>query len=176
MNYPLNDKRTKNVAEAVRKVMGIANLKENASVELVNQMKRILSDGYVLYFKAHACHWNVEGSNFPQYHDFFSKIYEQVFDNLDKIAEQIRALGAYAPVSLAQILQSTSITEHAGVVPPSAMLTDLLADNEKVIQGLIAGYRLAESANELGLSNFLQDLIDKHKKLAWMITSTSKGI
>jgi starvation-inducible DNA-binding protein len=176
MSYSLSDKRTKNVAEAVRKVMGLTNLKENVSMELVTQMKKILADGYVFYFKAHTFHWNVEGSNFPQYHDFFSEIYEEVFDNLDPIAEQIRALGAYAPTALSQLLSMTSLTEAAGVVAPQQMVNDLLSDNEKVIQGLIAGYKLAESANELGLSNFLQDLVDKHKKLSWKLTSTGKGI
>lgn len=176
MSYSLSDKRTKNVAEAVRKVMGLTNLKENVSMELVTQMKKILADGYVFYFKAHTFHWNVEGSNFPQYHDFFSEIYEEVFDNLDPIAEQIRALGAYAPTALSQLLTMTSLTEAAGVPSPQQMVNDLLSDNEKVIQGLIAGYKLAESANELGLSNFLQDLVDKHKKLSWKLTSTGKGI
>jgi starvation-inducible DNA-binding protein len=176
MSYSLSDKRTKNVAEAVRKVMGLTNLKENVSMELVTQMKKILADGYVFYFKAHTFHWNVEGSNFPQYHDFFSEIYEEVFGNLDPIAEQIRALGAYAPTALSQLLSMTSLTEAAGVVAPQQMVNDLLSDNEKIIQGLIAGYKLAESANELGLSNFLQDLVDKHKKLSWKLTSTGKGI
>lgn len=170
-----SDTKTKNVAESVRMVMGLKNLKENATPELVSQMKRILADGYLFYFKAHSFHWNVEGANFPQYHDFFSKVYEQVFDNLDSIAEQIRALGAYAPTSLAQMVGSSSITENLSAVSTAEMFSQLLSDNEKVIQGLTVGYRLAESANELGLSNFLQDLIDKHKKLAWMITSTAKG-
>lgn len=170
-----SDKRTKNVAESVRMVMGLKNLKENATPELVMQMKKILADGYLFYFKAHTFHWNVEGANFPQYHDFFSKVYEQVFDNLDPIAEQIRALGAYAPTSLAQILSSSSVVENMSVVSTAEMFAQLTADNEKIIQTLTLGYRLAESANEPGLSNFLQDLIDKHKKLAWMITSTGKG-
>lgn len=170
-----SDKRTQNVAESVRMVMGLKNLKENATPELVMQMKRILADGYLFYFKAHSFHWNVEGANFPQYHDFFSKVYEQVFGNLDPIAEQIRALGAYAPTSLAQMLGSSSLTENVSVISTAEMFAQLLADNEKIIQGLTLGYRLAESANEPGLSNFLQDLIDKHKKLAWMITSTGKG-
>jgi starvation-inducible DNA-binding protein len=144
--------------------------------ELRLSLKSCLANTFVMYFKAHAFHWNVEGSNFPQYHDFFSEIYEEVFGNLDPIAEQIRALGAYAPTALSQLLSMTSITEAAGVSSPQQMVNDLLSDNEKIIQGLIAGYKLAESANELGLSNFLQDLVDKHKKLSWKLTSTSKGI
>ena len=169
------DRKTLNVAESVRRVMGVKQLHESTNMELVTQIKKILADGYAFYFKAHTYHWNVEGSNFPQYHDFLSKIYEQVFASLDPIAEEIRALGAYAPTSLSQLLQMSSISEANGVPSPVEMLSTLSSDNEKIIQGLTAGYRMAESANEPGLSNFLQDHIDKHKKLAWMITSTLKG-
>ena len=143
---------------------------------LSDNLKVLLASTQAFAIKTQNFHWNVEGSNFPQYHDFFSEIYEEVFGNLDPIAEQIRALGAYAPTALSQLLSRTSLTEAAGVLSPQQMVNDLLSDNEKVIQGLIAGYRLAESANEPGLSNFLQDLVDKHKKLSWKLTSTGKGI
>jgi DNA-binding ferritin-like protein len=35
---------------------------------LITQLKTILGTNFALYFKAHSFHWNIEGSNFPQYH------------------------------------------------------------------------------------------------------------
>jgi starvation-inducible DNA-binding protein len=167
------------VAETIRTMMReqtAVNMQEETSIQLVNQMRKILADAYVLYFKAHTFHWNVEGSNFPQYHEFFGKIYTEVQGKLDSIAEEIRSLGAYAPTSLRELLAIASLSESTGIQSPPQMLSALAVDNDKVIVGLNEGYRLAEAAKEVGLSNFLQDLIDKHKKLAWMITSTLKGI
>jgi starvation-inducible DNA-binding protein len=51
------------------------------------------------------------------------------------------------------------------------MLQRLIADNNTVINTLHVAYRLAESANEIGLSNFLQDREAAHKKHAWMLRS-----
>ena len=38
---------------------------------LIEVMKKVLADTFALYLKAHNYHWNVEGPNFPQYHEFF---------------------------------------------------------------------------------------------------------
>ena len=176
-DYKLND-ALRSLNDSVRKVMresDDAAASTSAKSSLVGQMNRILSDGYFFYFKAHMFHWNVTGANFPQYHEFFGKVYEQVFGNLDPIAEQIRALGVMAPVSLQQMSTMTSIVPSSGIPSAEQMFGILIDDNKKIIAGLTAGYKLAESAGEPGLSNFLQDLIDKHKKLAWMLESTAKG-
>ena len=146
------------------------------SPQLAIQLKKILADAFVFYFKAQTFHWNVEGPNFPQYHEFFGTIYTTVYGSIDRLAEEIRMLNAYAPHSLSDLLSATNLTESMSAQSnPTVMFASLLSDNEKIIAGLTAGYKLAEAAGELGLSNYLQDLIDGHKKLAWMIESTAKG-
>ena len=53
---------------------------------LVDQLKITQADAFTLYLKAHYYHWNVEGPNFPQYHDFLGDFYQEVFASLDVIA------------------------------------------------------------------------------------------
>ena len=48
------------------------------NTELVNRMKVVLATTFALYLKAHNFHWNVEGPNFPQYHEFFGNLYEEI--------------------------------------------------------------------------------------------------
>jgi len=50
----------------------------------------------------------------------------------------------------------------------------LIKDNNILIEELNKAYKLAESANKMGLSNFIQDRLDKHEKLGWMMKATSK--
>ena len=57
--------------------------------ELIVALKKVLADTFVMYYKAHSYHWNVEGSNFPQYHEFLQNIYEEIFAAVDVIAEHI---------------------------------------------------------------------------------------
>lgn len=166
------------VADTFRKIQreeNETNFKDTAKVALPATMRRVLADGYVLYYAAHSSHWNVEGSNFPQYHTFFEKIYTEVFEELDRIAEQIRSINAYTPVSLKDLLTMATITEASRVYNPREMLGMLSVMNSALIVSIDTAYRTAEAAHEIGMSNYLQDLTDKHKKLGWMISATLKG-
>lgn len=166
------------LVNAVRRVVSeqdTTNMEVSAKSMLAGAMRRVLADGYVLYYAAHSSHWNVEGSNFPQYHTFFEKIYTEVFEELDKIAEQIRSINAYTPVSLKDLLTMTTITEASRVYSPEEMLRMLSGMNSTLVSSIDAAYRTAEAAHEIGMSNYLQDLTDKQKKLGWMISATLKG-
>ena len=70
---------------------------------LIDQAKKVLADTFVMYMKAHSYHWNVIGPDFPQLHDFFGNLYEELHGAIDPLAEHIRALDAFAPGTLIQI-------------------------------------------------------------------------
>lgn len=142
--------------------------------DLIAAVDKVLADGFVFYFKAHGFHWNVEGPNFSEYHGFFSTVYEQVFGNIDRLAEEVRALGSYAPRSLSQLLATTSLSENKTQLTAMEMIADLASDNQKILGTLLATQKMAEAANQVGLANYLQDLFDAHKKLAWQLSAYLK--
>ena len=45
---------------------------------LADDLKTLLATEYAFVIKAQNFHWNVEGSNFAQYHNFFQGIYDEV--------------------------------------------------------------------------------------------------
>ena len=54
------------------------------------------------------------------------------------------------------------------------MINELIANNTSLIRELVKAYKLAESQEKLGLSNFLQDRINIHEKFGWMLRATNK--
>ena len=82
---------------------------------LVEMMRKVLADTFAMYLKAHNYHWNVEGPNFPQYHEFFGNLYEELHGAIDPIAEQIRALDAYAPGSFSRYMELSDIQDELNV-------------------------------------------------------------
>jgi starvation-inducible DNA-binding protein len=142
--------------------------------QLIEQMKTILGTTFGLYFKAHSYHWNVEGPDFAQYHKFLGKFYESVYGNVDPIAEHIRSLDSYAPVSLSRMLELSDIEETDTVPSALTMLSNLKNDNERYMMHLRAGIVAAEAANEPAVGNFLQDILDQHQKHGWMLRSFTK--
>jgi len=142
---------------------------------LVLQMKVVLGSSFAFYLKTHNFHWNVEGPNFPQYHDFLNNLYNEVWNAVDAIAEHIRALDSYAPGSLGRFSELSVIDDQVNIPNAKAMFAELESDNQKVIAELTKAYRLAESANKVGLSNFMQDRIDIHSKHGWQLRATGKS-
>lgn len=142
--------------------------------ELVQAMKKSLADTFAFYLKAQGFHWNVEGPNFPQYHALFDTIYNEVYGSIDQFAEEIRALDAYAPASFARFSELTSLEDEIQILNAQGMLAKLLADNDVVLASLEQAYELAEVAHNHGLSNFLAERQDAHKKHAWMLKATLK--
>ena len=142
---------------------------------LADTLRKLLAEVFGFYFKAHSYHWNVEGPDFEQYHSFLGKFYEEVFGEVDTIAELIRTLDVYAPTSLAKLTTGTDIEETEGVIPSGlAMIENLKTNNDRLLASLYTAYKDAEDASEFGISNAIQDLITTHEKQAWMLRSFAK--
>lgn len=142
---------------------------------LIDSLKVVLAENFALYLKAQYYHWNVEGSDFYQLHEFFGDLYEEIYSSIDKFAEEIRALNSYAPGSLKRFLELSSIADEERVLSANEMLSQLLRDNATYINTLTQAFKQSEIEKEIGLSNFIQDRIDQHKKHAWMLRSFLKG-
>ncbi len=141
---------------------------------LQEMMKKILADTFALYLKAHNYHWNVEGSNFPQYHEFFGNLYEELHDAVDPIAEHIRSLDAYAPGSFTRFMELTDIEDEVAVPAGVEMARRLMTDNERVLATLNIAFKLADQLDKQGLADFLAGRIDAHNKHGWMLRSITK--
>jgi len=141
---------------------------------LADTLTKVLADTLVFYFKTHSFHWNVTGSNFPQYHEFLGDLYQQVFNSIDRIAEEIRALGVMAPKNLSSLIAVSNLTENREDLDAMGMFAALAADSQKILGGLLGCQKMAEAANQVGLANYLQELFDSYKKLAWMLAAILK--
>lgn len=142
--------------------------------QLILQLKRILATSFAFYLKSANYHWNVEGPDFAQYHDFLGELYAEVYGSIDTTAEKIRMLGAYTPGSFIRYSELSEIDDEVNVPVALQMLNKLKMDNDVVIGLLRDGIDIAEEAGEPAISNYLQDRLDAHQKHAWMLTSLTK--
>lgn len=141
---------------------------------LVDVLKLALANNFVFYLKTQYFHWNIEGPNFVQYHEFLGNLYKDVHESIDAIAELIRTQDAYAPGTLSRLKELSTIEESDVLLDDKSMLSTLLEDNKTVIASLTAAYLVAEENKQLGVSNYLQDRIQAHEKHDWMLRSLLK--
>jgi starvation-inducible DNA-binding protein len=141
-------------------------------IELQKALKIAFASEFSFYLKAQNYHWNVTGPLFPQLHDLFGKIYEEVYDSIDTFAEQIRATGAYAPASFDRFNMLTRIDDENSVPPANVMIRELLDDSDKMAKILKLTFDMATANGEEGLADFIAGRMDAHRKHSWMLRST----
>jgi starvation-inducible DNA-binding protein len=142
--------------------------------ELKKAMKVAFASEYAFALKAQNFHWNVEGPLFPQLHELFGNIYEEVYDSIDPFAENIRKLGSYTPASFQRFSMLTQVDDELNMLEDRAMLSELLEDSDKMVKLLKMVFDASEAASEHGLSDFLAGRMDAHRKHSWMLRATLK--
>jgi len=142
--------------------------------QLVISLRVVLANSFIMYFKAHSHHWNVEGMHFSQLHDFLGELYQEVFGSVDTTAEELRALQEYAPKTMSEMYQFKTINEGNVATTALEMLEDLVNANDGVIDSLNKAIGNATAVNDQGLMDYLAGRLDTHKKHGWMIRSHLK--
>lgn len=139
------------------------------------EARTALADTFFMYQKAHSYHWNVEGKDFPQLHEFFGNLYDEVYGAVDPLAEHIRTLQEYAPRDVEEMYDDKTVNCKNQAKNPKDMLTDLLQTNDKVIVSLNNLFKGLQAKNKQGFMNFVADRIDAHEKHGWMLRSILKN-
>lgn len=137
-------------------------------------LKTAFASEYAFTIKAQNFHWNVEGPLFGQLHDLFERIYNETYSSIDIFAEQLRALQIYTPASLERFSMLSKVDDENEVLPFEEMLRVLLSDSEKMADIFRITFDMAEQSGDHGLSNFLADRQDAHKKHSWMLRASLK--
>jgi len=141
---------------------------------LADNLKTLLATNFAYYLKAHGFHWNVEGPDFGELHDFFQGIYEDAYSALDPTAEYIRYLGEYAPASLERYSELTEIAGQIKIPRARLMLEELYANNDQMLDVLNACFASANEENEQGIANFIAERLSAHGKYRWQLASYLK--
>ncbi len=144
---------------------------EDARLNIVEGLSRLLADSYTLYLKTHNFHWNVTGPMFNTLHLMFEDHYNELALAVDEIAERIRSLGARAPGSYHEFAKLTSVPEATEDTSAEDMIRALVADHETVVRTARSVFPVAESANDEVSADLLTQRLQVHEKTAWMLRS-----
>ena len=130
----------------------------------------LLADQHVLYVKTRNYHWNVEGENFIQHHEFFEKQYNELAAMIDEVAERMRYLGVKAPGTMAEFIDASQLVEAKDKkVNAKDMISNLLTDHETIIKALRSDIEKCDETSDAGTVDFLTANMQAHEKMAWML-------
>ena len=141
---------------------------------LSDDLKQFLATTFAYYLKAHYFHWNVEGPDFGELHEFFSNIYEDAYSAIDPIAEYIRALGEYSPGSMERFIELSVVPGQTKVPRARLMIEELLASSEVMVDLLNQCFAAATKENKQDIANFIAERLSQTNKFAWQLRSSLK--
>lgn len=141
---------------------------------LVDNLKTLLGSTFVVYTKIHGFHFNIEGENFPQYHEFLNTFYGEVYETIDVIGEYIRTLESYTPGCLRRMLELSVIDEQDKIPRAELMFEELYGDSTKMIELISGIFDVATEERAQGIANYMAELQDLYSKKQWMIRSILK--
>lgn len=140
--------------------------------QLLSTLRELLANNVAIKFKSHGYHWNVEGDEFRQFHDFFSDIYEDFDSATDSYAEWLRMLKAYSPYRLTDFFDLSTVGDPIIVGDVQPMLVDLYNELEIHIEDLKEAGQLATASGEFGLANFFADRQTASQKWCWQLRAS----
>lgn len=149
--------------------IGLDNKTIQASVEILTVL---LGTTYTLYLKTQNYHWNIQSSQFCMFHDFFQKLYEELNNAIDEIAEKIRILGENVDGTFSIFQKNSLITEDTTPhKDPVKMLATLLKDHECIIKFLRESITKLNATTDFSTTDFMIERLSTHEKTVWMLQS-----
>jgi starvation-inducible DNA-binding protein len=150
--------------------IGLDKKQLEGSITLLN---RVLADEFLLYTKVRKYHWNVKGIHFNDLHKFFERLYGELDETADLVAERVRSLGGNAVGTLNEYAKLSRLKEDPGEYPKSVdMIKNLLSEYETIIRELRNDIdECEEKYQDLGTTDFLTGIMEGHEKTAWMLRS-----
>jgi len=136
---------------------------------LVDGLRVLLASNFVLYLKTHAAHWNVRGMFFLELHKMFEDQYNDLWENVDAIAEKIRELDALITLTPQEQMSLSIIDPEQTIRDGVGYIKVLLNDHNRMIVLLNKVFVLAQSENNQAVMNYLADRLDAHAKMRWFL-------
>ena len=140
--------------------------------EFYNTLISCQANLFCLFQKTWMYHWNVMGNEFFQLHEMFGNQYETMFSEIDRLSEHMRYLKIKPMVTLSGIVSLSEIPEAESVISSREMVSQLMNDNQTIVDKLTAAAIKADELNQIATANLIQDIIETHGKFIWMLRST----
>ena len=151
------------------------DLNRNDTRTAADALNIALADCYALYLKTKNFHWHVSGPHFRDYHLMLDDQATQILGVTDAIAERVRKTGNTTLRSIGDIARRQQIADNdKDFVSPQEMLTELRADNMKLVEALRDARERAEAANDTATSSLADDWIDQAEERAWFLFEASR--
>jgi len=144
--------------------------------ELIKSLFVVLADVSTLVIKSHNFHWNVSGTKFYYLHLLFERIYNNLVDDPDEIAEHTRYYNYSIPATQKSFISLSNIKE-LDIIPNPEVMADILYNDFLILrEDLNKTNQIAAKLNLQATVNLISGLLQDYQGLAYLLASQSGQI
>ena len=144
------------------------------SKDLTMSLNKLLSDYHIFYQNVRGFHWNVMGSDFFDLHVKFEEVYNQLYENIDELAERILTLG-YRPLhAYTDFLKHTTHKEITNVKDGKECVANVIDGLGMLIVNHREIVKKADETDDIATADLLTKFVGDLEKRLWMFTMFSK--
>ena len=136
------------------------------------QLTQVFNNNFVAYYRSHVAHVNILGRNFYSDHKLLQKVYEDLQNQIDKLAELLRSIDEYMPCEIQDVLNQSEISTAIFEEDSDGFLHGVKDDLELLkgsYEGLMA---VSEKEGHEEIANYAQERILQLAKFIWMFDAT----
>ncbi len=135
-------------------------------------LNQFLADLSILAKKVQNFHWNIQGKGFFTIHEQLDKMYEDLNEIVDEVAERILALNGRPFSTMKSYLENSKIAEGKNeAITIEEALKTLTVDFEYIVNEAKVVKKQADEVEDFGTSAMMDEYIIKYEKLLWMLHS-----
>lgn len=146
------------------------DIPEQTRQSMIGLLQAHVSDGQDLYYQLRQAHWTLRGPNWIGLHELFEKIYEEVEDQVDLMAERLQLLGGHTEGTIQAAAKNTRLPPYPlDAVTPAEHIeaaTTALASYAKTVRGAIDE---ASEAGDEGTADLFTETVRGLDRARWMI-------
>lgn len=142
----------------------------------MNKLNTYLANLVLWNAKLHNLHWNVAGPAFVQVHEFTEKLYDEVFEQYDAVAEVQKMQNEMPLVKLADYMQHATLQEiDAKDFSPAEVLKIVEADMKTMVALATDIRNEASEKDNFQVANMFEDYLSSYAKNLWFIRAILKA-
>lgn len=136
------------------------------------QLTQVFNDNFTTYFRSHVAHVNITGRNFASDHKLLQKVYEDLQEQIDKLAELLRTINEFMPNELMEVIKDSHIPSFAMEGSADVLLSEVMADLEHLKGCYEELIKVSEEEGHDEIANYAQERVLALAKHLWMIKAT----
>jgi starvation-inducible DNA-binding protein len=147
---------------------------KEASTHPSQMLNKLLSTYQIFVMNVRGFHWNIQDKNFFDMHIQYEKLYNELLDKIDQLAERMLAIELRPLHAYSDYIRQSLIEECKDIHKSHDINREIVASLKIIGQLEQECIENAEKLKDFPTHDMLTAFLEDHQKKAWMFSATLK--